>query len=64
VRSRGKVEPVFVPGVDGIAAALAGLLRPGDVIAMMGAGTISGAAHELAPQLAALQAAGGTGVRA
>ncbi len=54
VRTRGKVEPVFVPGVEEIAGALAGIVRPGDVIAMMGAGSISGAAHELAPRLAAL----------
>ncbi|MDQ2640941.1 MAG: UDP-N-acetylmuramate--L-alanine ligase [Pseudomonadota bacterium] len=55
VRSRGKVEPVFVPGVEEIASALAGLVRPGDVIAMMGAGSISGAAQELAGQLATLR---------
>jgi UDP-N-acetylmuramate--alanine ligase len=54
VRSRGKVEPVFVPGVEEIAPALAGIVRPGDVIAMMGAGSISAAAHELAPRLALL----------
>src|SRR5690606_18488414 len=58
VRSRGKVEPVFVPGVEDIAASLAGIVRPGDVIAMMGAGSISGAAHELAPRLSALLAEG------
>jgi UDP-N-acetylmuramate--alanine ligase len=54
VRGRGKVEPVFVPTVDEIAAELSGLVRPGDVIAMMGAGSISGAAHELATRLAEL----------
>ncbi len=59
VRSRGKVEPVFVPSVEEIASSLAGLIRPGDVIAMMGAGSISAAAHELAPQLAAMRAAEG-----
>jgi UDP-N-acetylmuramate--alanine ligase len=59
VRSRGKVEPVFVPGVEEIAPELAGIIRPGDVIAMMGAGSISGAAHELASRLAALRAAEG-----
>ncbi len=59
VRSRGKVEPVFVPLVEEIAVVLAGLLQPGDVIAMMGAGSISAAAHELAPQLSALRAASG-----
>jgi UDP-N-acetylmuramate--alanine ligase len=59
VRSRGKVEPVFLAGVEEIAAALADLIRAGDVIAMMGAGSISNAAHELAPQLAALRDARG-----
>jgi UDP-N-acetylmuramate--alanine ligase len=52
VRGRGKVEPVFVPQVEQIADSLAGLLRAGDVIAMMGAGSISGVAHDLAGQLA------------
>jgi UDP-N-acetylmuramate--alanine ligase len=51
VRSRGKVEPVFVPQVEEIATALAGVVKPGDVIAMMGAGSISNMAHELAPTL-------------
>ena len=51
VRGRGKVEPVFVPQVEHVADSLAGLLRAGDVIAMMGAGSISGVAHELAAQL-------------
>jgi UDP-N-acetylmuramate--alanine ligase len=59
VRGRGKVEPVFVPTVEEIAGALHGLIRPGDVIAMMGAGSISGAAHELAPQLEALRVTDG-----
>ena len=58
VRTRGKVEPVFVPHVDEIAQSLTGVLRPGDVIAMMGAGSISNAAQELAAKLAALQSAG------
>ena len=49
---------MFVPQVEQIAQSLSGLLRPGDVIAMMGAGSISSAAHELAGQLAALNAAG------
>jgi UDP-N-acetylmuramate--alanine ligase len=59
VRGRGKVEPVFVPVVEEIAAVLTDLVRPGDVIAMMGAGSISAVAHELAPQLSALRATGG-----
>jgi UDP-N-acetylmuramate--alanine ligase len=58
VRSRGKVEPVFVPQVDEIANAVNDLLRPGDVIAMMGAGSISAVAHDLAAALTALRSAG------
>jgi UDP-N-acetylmuramate--alanine ligase len=58
VRGRGKVEPVFVPSVDEIPVALTGLVRGGDVIAMMGAGSISAAAHELAPKLAQLTGGG------
>jgi UDP-N-acetylmuramate--alanine ligase len=47
VRGRGKTEPVFVPKLEEIAAALRALLRDGDVVAMMGAGSISAAAHAL-----------------
>ncbi|MEN9705668.1 MAG: UDP-N-acetylmuramate--L-alanine ligase [Pseudomonadota bacterium] len=54
VRSRGTVEPVLVQHVDEVAAALANVLRAGDVVAMMGAGSISAAAHELPARLAAL----------
>jgi UDP-N-acetylmuramate--alanine ligase len=60
VRSRGKVEPVFVPHVDEIASALTGLLRAGDVIAMMGAGSISGVAHDLAATLTPMLAVAGS----
>jgi len=60
VRGRGKVEPVFVPTVEEIATELVGLVKPGDVIAMMGAGSISTAAQELAERLKALLAKAGT----
>ncbi len=59
VRGRGKVEPVFVPTVDEIATELVGIVKPGDVIGMMGAGSITGAAHELAPRLKLLLAGEG-----
>ncbi|MET0290794.1 MAG: UDP-N-acetylmuramate--L-alanine ligase [Steroidobacteraceae bacterium] len=52
VRSRGKVEPVFVPQIDTVATALRDLLRPGDVVAMMGAGNVTHVAHGLAAALA------------
>jgi UDP-N-acetylmuramate--alanine ligase len=56
VRSRGKVEPIFVNKVEGIAAALRDVLRAGDVIVTMGAGHIGAMAHELP---AALSGGGG-----
>jgi UDP-N-acetylmuramate--alanine ligase len=59
VRSRGKVEPVLVHQVSELALALHDMLRPGDVVAMMGAGTISAAAHELPARLRALAMASG-----
>jgi UDP-N-acetylmuramate--alanine ligase len=53
VRSRGQVEPVFVEKADELPQALAALIEPGDVIVMMGAGSISAVAHELPARLAA-----------
>jgi UDP-N-acetylmuramate--alanine ligase len=47
VRSRGKVEPVFVEKLPDVAAALWSVLRAGDVIVTMGAGHIGAVAHEL-----------------
>ena len=53
VRSRGQVEPVFVERAEELAAALAGVIRDGDVVVTMGAGHIGAVAHELPAQLAA-----------
>jgi len=53
VRSRGHIEPVFVPRVEELAAPLADLLRDGDVVLAMGAGNISAVAHDLPRRLAA-----------
>jgi UDP-N-acetylmuramate--alanine ligase len=52
VRSRGQVEPVFVEKAEDLAAALADVIRDGDVIVTMGAGHISAVAHALPAQLA------------
>ena len=52
VRSRGKVEPVFVERVEELAGSLGGLLHDGDVLLTMGAGNIGVVAHELRTQLA------------
>jgi UDP-N-acetylmuramate--alanine ligase len=51
VRGRGKVEPVFVPRIENVAEPLRALLKPGDVVAMMGAGNISAVAQGLAASL-------------
>ncbi|MBU6378096.1 MAG: UDP-N-acetylmuramate--L-alanine ligase [Gammaproteobacteria bacterium] len=51
VRSRGHVEPVFVPRVEELADSLRDLLRADDVVLAMGAGNISAVAHELPKRL-------------
>jgi UDP-N-acetylmuramate--alanine ligase len=53
LRSRGKVEPVFVERVHELPVALAGVLKDGDVLVTMGAGSIGAIAHELPAQLQA-----------
>jgi len=53
VRSHGRVEPVFVDKVDNLGAALARIVRDGDVIVTMGAGSIGSAPAELVHSLAA-----------
>ncbi len=53
VRSRGRVEPVFVENVQALAGALLDVLAEGDVVVTMGAGSIGAVAHELPAQLAA-----------
>jgi UDP-N-acetylmuramate--alanine ligase len=59
VRSRGQLEPLFVEKVEELAQALRGLIRGGDVIVAMGAGSISAAAHALPAALAAVPRPGG-----
>jgi UDP-N-acetylmuramate--alanine ligase len=51
VRSRGKVEPVFVDTVEDIAGALGNVIRDGDLVVTMGAGHIGAMAHELPARL-------------
>jgi UDP-N-acetylmuramate--alanine ligase len=58
IRSRGAVEPVLLKSLDELPQVLAGIVRDGDVVLTMGAGSIGAASHELP---AALTAAGGTG---
>src|SRR5688572_8707115 len=51
IRTRGKVEPVFVEKVETLDEALRAVLRPGDVLVTMGAGTISAVSHALPGKL-------------
>jgi UDP-N-acetylmuramate--alanine ligase len=51
VRSRGHVEPVFVPRVEELHLALRDVLQSGDVVVTMGAGHIGTVAHELPSRL-------------
>ena len=53
VRSRGRVEPVFVEDVQSLAEALQDVIADGDLVVTMGAGSIGAVAHELPAQLAA-----------
>ncbi len=56
VRSRGKLEPVFVSRVENIANSLRDLLRDGDVVVTMGAGHIGAVSQTLPTRLAAVRA--------
>ena len=51
VRTRGKVEPVFVEKVETLDEALRAVLRPGDVLLTCGAGSISAVSHALPQKL-------------
>ncbi len=52
VRSRAQVEPVFVENVEGLGAALQGMIQGGDVVVTMGAGNINAVSHGLPALLA------------
>jgi UDP-N-acetylmuramate--alanine ligase len=58
IRTRGKVEPVFVEKVETLHEALRAVLKPGDVLVTMGAGTISAVSHGLPKKLGAAAARG------
>ena len=51
VRSRGRVEPVFVAKVEELATSLRSILHADDVVLAMGAGNISAVAHDLPNKL-------------
>jgi UDP-N-acetylmuramate--alanine ligase len=50
IRVAGKVEPVFVETVDEVPEALSALVRDGDVVITMGAGSIGGVPGRLAQE--------------
>jgi UDP-N-acetylmuramate--alanine ligase len=51
VRSRGRIEPVFVEALDDLLPVLQGLLADGDLLLMMGAGDIGAFAAKLPQQI-------------
>jgi UDP-N-acetylmuramate--alanine ligase len=52
VRSRGRVEPIFVEKVEELAESVRDLLRDGDVLVTMGAGHIGAVVQQLPSRLA------------
>jgi UDP-N-acetylmuramate--alanine ligase len=57
IRSRGKVEPVFVEDVNQLPDVLADLVQAGDLVATCGAGSIGAVASTLCDAVAARLAA-------
>jgi len=55
VRSHGRVEPVFLDRIDQLPNVLASIIRDGDLVVTMGAGSIGAVAAELPVTLAGLQ---------
>ena len=52
LRVLGKVEPVFVDNVADVAQAIRSMVRDGDIVLTMGAGSIGGVAQQLVPEAA------------
>jgi UDP-N-acetylmuramate--alanine ligase len=50
IRVRGKVDPVLVPDVDDVLGSLADLLEEGDLLLIMGAGSIERVAQQMREQ--------------
>ena len=50
IRSRGHLEPVYVPDIDAIPAALDRLIHPGDIVLLAGAGDIANQVRAMAGQ--------------
>ena len=58
VRGRGRVEPVFVEDVENLAEVLSGLLRGGDLVLTLGAGSIGAVAAGLPEEFGAVRSGG------
>ena len=56
VRSHGRVEPVFIDKIDALPDALISIVRDGDVVVTMGAGSIGAMAAELSQRLSSANA--------
>jgi len=48
IRNRGKVDPIFVEGVEGVPAIVKEVVMPNDIVMTQGAGNVGGLAAELA----------------
>ena len=51
IRARGQVEPVFVEHIEELASTLKGVLKDGDILLTLGAGSIGAAANKLKDEL-------------
>ncbi len=51
IRARGQVEPVFVENIEELATTLKGVLKDGDILLTLGAGSIGAAANKLKDEL-------------
>lgn len=58
VRGRGRVEPVFVEDVETLPGVLNSVLRPGDLVLTLGAGSIGAVAASLPEAIGAMRAGG------
>jgi len=58
VRSRGRVDPVFVEDIENLPAVLTDVLQAGDLVLTLGAGSI-GAAAAVLPEALGRMGAGG-----
>jgi UDP-N-acetylmuramate--alanine ligase len=63
IRTRGRVEPVLLTAIDELPQSLAAIVRDGDLVLTMGAGSIGAASHDLPQTLPRAIAATANGGR-